>query len=376
MALGSTEITMSLVNQTLGTNYSNLSELCTSDKINIWSKWKPIHAIADTLTYDILKNQNFGISVLTANNITTLYNSVLDNNNIGYTYNPPIGGANSPYRLGDFRNYMHDAQFPMYTTYSDGDTVNTGGVTDTNITKYDRYLEGIESAEGESGQDVLYITNSDIYHYTDLNGVTHELKRGALITDGTNTYWSTEYIPWGYPNWQKFSGDVTVFEFLTNVDNNPDNVYTANTSDRFFALPEPICTITVDNSSVPEGSRLLWAEFDVISFTDVLCGTVDYKFRLSAVGDVYAGGTISNLYCGICADPDGIDIIQNKRLEIGSITIDKEGTSLWYEGTFNNRFNQETESYPSLIYFCIWYNNTLQHTTMPMQEAPEEQNEE
>jgi hypothetical protein len=46
-----------------------------------------------------------------------------------------------------------------------------------------------------------YLTKNDIYPVTDIDGNTLNLKRGALITDGTNTYWSTEYIPWAETNW-------------------------------------------------------------------------------------------------------------------------------------------------------------------------------
>ena len=375
MALNSTEITMSLVNQALSTNYSKLSELCTSDQINIWSRWKPIANNADTLTEKILKDSTYGLTIYRANNVNNLYNNVVNNNNLGYNYNPPRGGAASPYRLGDFRNYEHTAPFPIECSYNNGDTVEAGGATDTNVESYRKTLMGIESAAPDEGVTFPYLTANDLFVALDDFGNQIELKRGALVTDGTNTYWSTDYIPWAEQNWKKFSGEVTVFEFLTNVDNNIENVYTANANDVFFALPDPIRVINVDRTDIPAGSRLLWAEYDVLEYADNTNAQVNYKFRLSAVGDTYSGGTIDNLFCGICTDNKGIDIIINKRLETSNITIDKEGTSAWYEGTLRSRAD-ENGNYPSQVYFCIWYNNTLQHTTMPMQQVIDPYNEE
>jgi hypothetical protein len=103
---------------------------------------------------------------------------------------------------------------------------------------------------------------------------------------------------------------------------------------------------------------LLWAEYDVLEYADNTNAQVNYKFRLSAVGDTYSGGTINNLFCGLSTDNKGIDIIINRRLETSNITIDKEGTSVWYEGTLRSRAD-ENGNYPSQVYFCIWYNNTL-----------------
>lgn len=366
MALASSGITVSAVKTALGTSNTNVGGLCKDSNINHWSRWKPISNSATTLTWELLKNNNFGINVLSANNPTTLFNNVKNNGNIGYTYNKPIGGASSPYRLGDFRNYDHSAPFPIYPTYSNGDTVNIGGVTANNHDSYKRPIEGIQSAGDDlsDGIDtsITYIGVNDIYPTSD-----YSLRRGALITDGTNTYWSTDYIPWAESNWQKFKGKtVTVFEFMTNTKNNLENIYTANAEDRFYALPDPIRTISV-TSSVPAGSKTVFVNAEC-AFAGTLTTIINYEVTFSSIGDTYRGGTLTNVHIVYAKDNKGLNPIASKKLA-DSITIGSEETSETFIGTLNNSGEYLNG------YILIYWNNSIQYTSMVMQEV-QPQNEE
>lgn len=103
MALGTTNISTTLVANTIGVGSNDVGTLCTSSKINRWSKWKPVsYATVGSLNINQLKEMNYGLSIQSHNNYLDAYNE-------GIWYNPPIGGINSPYRLGDFRNYNHEA---------------------------------------------------------------------------------------------------------------------------------------------------------------------------------------------------------------------------------------------------------------------------
>lgn len=363
MALASSGITIGAVKAALGTSNTNLGELCINDNINVWSKWKPINSSASTLTIDILKSVNYGIGILLSNSVTNLYNDVVANGNMGYFYIKPVGGARSPYRLGDFRNYDHSADIPLNTTYNDGDTVNIGGVTSSNHSAYKKYLQSAEVVDPED-DTTTYLTKNDIYPMTDIDGNTLNLKRGALITDGTNTYWSTEYIPWAESNWQKFKDKtVTVFEFLTNVDNNPDNIYTASAEDRFYALPEPVRSISV-TSNVPSGSRVIWCLAECV-FTDQYCEQIEYSLTFSAVGDAYRGGTIRNVHIGYYEDDKGLNPIASTKIA-DSITVAKDTTSETYTGTLNN---------PNALkngFILVFWNNSVQHKTQVMQDVMEQ----
>lgn len=360
MALASSGITVSAVKTALGTSNTNVGGLCTNSSINHWSRWKPIHSTANTLTWQILKDSNFGINILQANNPSTLFTNVKNNGNKGYIYNNPKGGSNSPYRLGDFRNYDHYANIPLECTYQNNDKVNIGGVTSTNKDSYKRPIEGIQSAGDDLSDgidtDIKYIGINDIYPTSD-----YTLRRGALITDGTNTYWSTDYIPWAESNWQKFKGKtVTVFEFMTNTKNNLENIYTASAEDRFYALPDPIRTISVTNS-VPAGSKTVWVNAEC-TFAGTLTTRINYEVTFSSVGETYRGGTLTNVHIVYAKDNKGLNPIASKKLA-DSITLGSEETSETYIGFLNNT--------PELLngYILIYWNNSIQHTTMVMQEV-------
>ena len=71
MALASSGITTSLVGNTLGISNRNVGGLCTSSNVNPWSKWKPIHSTVSTMTLGELKNRNYGIQIIQANNPTS-----------------------------------------------------------------------------------------------------------------------------------------------------------------------------------------------------------------------------------------------------------------------------------------------------------------
>ena len=191
MALSSNGITTSAVGNALGTTSRDVGALCTNSNINIWSRWKPIAHTATTMTWNTMSQANYGINVLSGNSPTTLLTNVKNNGNKGYTYNKPVNN----FRLGDFRNYDHYAEMPIHTTYNNNASVNIGGVTSTNKDTYKAGLEGVEMVDGntttiDTGQ--TYISKSDIYNPTDGNNGKLTLRRGALVTDGTYTYWSRE----------------------------------------------------------------------------------------------------------------------------------------------------------------------------------------
>ena len=98
----------------LGESSNDLATLCKSPKINIWAKYKP--TIYPSLFPDDwykAKDGNYGINITVENGKSNWKDLVSEysktNNGYGNLYNRPTGGANAPYRLGDFRGYFHDA---------------------------------------------------------------------------------------------------------------------------------------------------------------------------------------------------------------------------------------------------------------------------
>lgn len=144
------------VKQALGESSDDLATLCKSENINIWSKYKPINCKGDFKEYPIREDFEetvtssysyyncavrcgMNIPIDTYRNLYNIYggegfainaceNLYKDNvygSNGGIRDNTstvvsgkhfPKGGANSPYRLSDFRNYNAKAKYNCFRT--------------------------------------------------------------------------------------------------------------------------------------------------------------------------------------------------------------------------------------------------------------------
>lgn len=148
------------VKQVLGESSNDLATLCKSENINIWSKYKPISCKGDFKEYPIredseeivtssfskytcvvrcgmnipmdtyknLRNKygGEGFAIIACNrfnldNVYGINSSVKDPNNDSHRVyvsgkHFPKGGANSPYRLSDFRNYNSKAKSNNFRT--------------------------------------------------------------------------------------------------------------------------------------------------------------------------------------------------------------------------------------------------------------------
>lgn len=130
MSIPTTNITTSMVAQALGVGSHSVRELCTSNQINLFAKYKPVPLYSNTTTgiNDWWKNGNCGISYPTYSTIADL--KAAYNSTILWSHNHPTGGSSSPYRLGDFRGYNHQAQFQINawevpsTVYSGAETIS------------------------------------------------------------------------------------------------------------------------------------------------------------------------------------------------------------------------------------------------------------
>ena len=99
MALPNSNISVAMVKAELGAATNDVGQLCIHPNINKWSKWKPVrHSSVNPLTVTQLENTGCGLS---------------RNGMYEIEYLKPTGGATSPYRLSDFRNYNHTAVPPV-----------------------------------------------------------------------------------------------------------------------------------------------------------------------------------------------------------------------------------------------------------------------
>lgn len=93
----------------LGEANLNVVSLCTSSKINMWSKYKPVKvATLDMVTdtqrlhaYYGLVAQSVNLQYPSGANNATIFQKAKDGD-FGWSYDKPTGGAQAPFRLGDF----------------------------------------------------------------------------------------------------------------------------------------------------------------------------------------------------------------------------------------------------------------------------------
>ena len=102
------------VKSALGESSNDVATLCTSSNINMWAKYKPTSYPAP-FPEDWYKagDGNYGMNIPNDARVTNTNALVakysLEHNGYGGMYKRPTGGSTSPYRLGDFRGYRHDA---------------------------------------------------------------------------------------------------------------------------------------------------------------------------------------------------------------------------------------------------------------------------
>lgn len=102
----------------------DLGTLCTSGKVNMWSKNKPVRYKTYNALTDLQRQQaNYGIDFSKAHDTT--YEGCLEkaldvdeSERCKYHYLQPRGGADEPYRMLDFDGYRHNAEKPYGYTLS------------------------------------------------------------------------------------------------------------------------------------------------------------------------------------------------------------------------------------------------------------------
>ena len=110
MALGTTNISVSLVRDEIGAVSNDVGTLCTHPNVNKWSKWKPIRSSKlGGITLSDLAAVNYGILVNNYSSIDAVKAAYTSEFDVWTYLTPRGGGTNEYFRLGDFRNYDKDA---------------------------------------------------------------------------------------------------------------------------------------------------------------------------------------------------------------------------------------------------------------------------
>ena len=192
MALPNTNISVAMVRNELGAATNNVGQLCIHPNINKWSRWKPVrHPTKIPLTDSQLASTDSGLIPFGSTN----YNDSVTSK---WIYQRPTGSDSSPYRLGDFRNYNHDALPPVTLP---------NNVHISNQTSH-TFALGINN---ETGDIELVDFSGDLegYYY------------GIVFKRGTSEYIQTAKFPFGFGE-GAISVDTThtVFTLGGNVEAN------------------------------------------------------------------------------------------------------------------------------------------------------------
>lgn len=229
--LSNTGITTSLVASTLGYGSNSIGALCTSNKINKWSKYKPTKGT----TYKGA-NGDCGLSIPSTNSIAGIINIV--NTGTTWSYDRPTGEAASPYRLGDFRNYNHNAVSPIAVDVQENAYISAGSTQVSMFFNEDNYtvtLPDIDSIKNcyfgaymvntnmSTGARIITANNPIISGVTYVDIPISDITAGnyyvyPLLSDTKNT--STLSIPSGiiyYPLDSVTKSSVTIMNTSSNV---------------------------------------------------------------------------------------------------------------------------------------------------------------
>lgn len=112
MALPNSNISVSMVKSAIGSGSNDVGTLCKHENVNKWSKKKPIRTSYIEIPESTWWILNYGISVKNYANIQAVIDAYSNREDV-WEYLKPTGGASSPYRLGDFRGYLHEAISPI-----------------------------------------------------------------------------------------------------------------------------------------------------------------------------------------------------------------------------------------------------------------------
>ena len=111
MSLPYTGLTIQMVAKELGEKSSKLSDLCTSKNINLFAWRKPFAYAANKVElddYQAWRGRAYGFQMVVQKNKPESGQEMDE-----MYYNPPSGGTEQPFRLGDFRGYSHNAKSPI-----------------------------------------------------------------------------------------------------------------------------------------------------------------------------------------------------------------------------------------------------------------------
>lgn len=180
-------VSISNVKETLGESSNSLGNLCISDRVNMWAKYKPVRlaefsTVGNSQWY---RGDDLDCGIQVISNYGSVISMVADAKEDkieNWIYKKPRGGEKEPFRLGDFNKYYHNSQTPLVW----------GGQTETGITN--AYATIYFDSQGSSDVELTF---NDIY----LNGNSFgDLYFGIAIYNDSNQFVGCQTQPFRQTN--------------------------------------------------------------------------------------------------------------------------------------------------------------------------------
>lgn len=228
-------VTTTDVGTTLQTSSRDVGTLCSSVKINMWSRFKPVSLInqpAPNRSTEWWKAWDGTCNIIlpeSKNTYSDVRSTITTNGSNGYGYRIVAGGSREPYRLADFDKYKHDANPPITAItppdeIMEGEKLNVACIRptpDTDKTQPSSLLmEDIQTINGSTFADYYF-------------GIMLENSEGKIVGRATTTSpnsYSVDFnmVPTITP------GNYTIYCFLSSVQLPQDSIDQAGI---FYAVP-------------------------------------------------------------------------------------------------------------------------------------------
>lgn len=325
-------ITITDINNMLGTNLKNVSELCTSDKINKWSFYKPVQLSKSTsLNDDDYYQINDGFTNIVYNSPFELMHN-LDN---GWKYEIP----DANFRLGDFNGYASSrGQWFKLEINGKTTTTNGGNINFTISDDLQNFVSNFNIFNGNNTTNIdlgLIISNrpfseaSNCYYYKVCTLIDYDEKISLKVD---------ETLPVGSYN------VIAVLTDYTNVESGHYYYFRADSTvtAKWYMLPQSQVQFTVEqgtitddvfkkiHTTVSDGTYNEGSDYNGEYVSDI-----DFNLSVSVSGD-YVGSAIE--YSGDIYFNNAYINNTTKDIKIGSI-YDKlnGGESKSYNITYSDK---------------------------------------
>lgn len=339
MALPSTNITTTLVGQELGVSTHNVGALCTSTNINKWAKYKPVN-FTGTRTVNWYKANDLkcGLNINGYSTISSMIAYIRANNNI-WSYNPPQGGANTPYRLADFAGYNHSAIKPF----------------DINLLSAN-YYKDINSSIGLN-LEITTVDNSNLL-LSDIGSITSYYFASVIVPNGANTgNWlgcntnvANSGLAVSIPISTFSEGKYDIIHFLAQTTK--VNLTDVEVTNIFIPLPLSIQTVNIYSSA-----------FNVLIEATISGTTINYTLYISnnsSASKTFTGCSIKARYGN--KNINDAMVTGERSDSISNITV--AGNSIY---TLNGTMNNVLTDYSMYGGYMLFSSNELTKYT-PIEE--------